>query len=72
MIFIFHNTYYFIFDMQLMRKMSIYSPPKMLVENYMVEIAKSFNVEFTPDPMAMLVSSKIENRLPVFLEHKSH
>ena len=39
-----------------MRKMSIYSPPKMLVENYMVEIAKSFNVEFTPDPIALLVS----------------
>ena len=44
------------FTVQLMRKMSIYSPPKMLVENYMVEIAKSFNVEFTPDPIALLVS----------------
>lgn len=43
-------------SVQLMRKMSIYSPPKMLVENYMVEIAKSFNVEFTPDPIALLVS----------------
>jgi len=39
---------------KLMRKMSIYSPPKMLIENYMVEIAKSFNVEFTPDPLALL------------------
>ena len=36
--------------------MSIYSPPKMLIENYMVEIAKSFNVDFEPDPLLLLVS----------------
>ena len=39
-----------------MHKMSIYSPPKALIENYMVEIAKSFNVDFLPDPLVMLVS----------------
>ncbi|XP_067932339.1 IST1 homolog isoform X2 [Watersipora subatra] len=39
---------------KLMRKLSIYSPPKMLVENYMVEIAKSFNVAFQPDPLLLL------------------
>lgn len=41
-----------------MRKMSIYSPPKMLIENYMMEIAKSFNVDFQPDPLALLVCIK--------------
>ncbi|CAH1779435.1 unnamed protein product [Owenia fusiformis] len=42
-----------------MRKMSIHAPPKMLIESYMCEIAKSYNVPFEPDPSAMTDNSAI-------------
>ena len=31
-------------------------PPKILVERYLVEIAKNYNVPFEPDPEVMMVS----------------
>ena len=31
-------------------------PPKILIENYMIEIAKAFNVPFVPDASIMAVS----------------
>ena len=38
---------------QVMHKLSVQAPPKALVERYMVEIAKSYNVPFEPDPCTM-------------------
>lgn len=36
-----------------MHKLSVQAPPKALVERYMVEIAKTYNVPFEPDPTVM-------------------
>nr|CAI5866609.1 unnamed protein product [Callosobruchus analis] len=38
---------------KLKHKMSIQSPPKVLVEKYVIEIAKSFNIDYEPDPQIM-------------------
>lgn len=38
-----------------MHRMNVSAPPKRLVENYMVEIAKTYNVPFEPDPLVMMV-----------------
>lgn len=38
---------------KLKHKLSIQSPPKLLVEKYMIEIAKCFNVPYEPDPQVM-------------------
>ncbi|XP_019755387.2 IST1 homolog isoform X1 [Dendroctonus ponderosae] len=37
----------------LKHKLSIQSPPKLLVEKYVIEIAKVFNIAYTPDPQVM-------------------
>ena len=36
--------------------MAVTSPPKKLIEQYMVEIARTFDVPFTPDESALMVS----------------
>lgn len=38
---------------KLKHKMSVQSPSKLLVENYLIEIAKNYNVEYEPDPQVM-------------------
>lgn len=38
---------------KLKHKMSIQSPPKILVEKYVIEIAKSYNIPYEPDPQVM-------------------
>ena len=38
---------------KLKHKMSVQAPPKLLVEKYLIEIAKNYNIEFTPDPQVM-------------------
>lgn len=38
---------------KLKHKMSIQSPSKLLVEKYLIEIAKNYNVEYEPDPQVM-------------------
>lgn len=38
---------------KLKHKMSVHSPPKILVEKYLIEIAKNYNVEYTPDEQVM-------------------
>ena len=35
---------------KVMHKLSVQAPPKVLVENYLVEIARTYNVAYTPDP----------------------
>ncbi|XP_029042139.1 IST1 homolog [Osmia bicornis bicornis] len=38
---------------KLKHKMSVQSPSKVLVEKYLIEIAKNYNVEYEPDPQVM-------------------
>jgi vacuolar protein sorting-associated protein IST1 len=38
---------------KLKHKMSVQSPSKLLVEKYLIEIAKIYNVEYEPDPQTM-------------------
>lgn len=38
---------------KLKHKMSVQSPSRLLVEKYLVEIAKNYNVEYEPDPQVM-------------------
>lgn len=38
---------------KLKHKMSVHSPPKILVEKYLIEIAKNYNVEYEPDEQVM-------------------
>ncbi|XP_058799784.1 IST1 homolog [Phymastichus coffea] len=38
---------------KLKHKMSVQSPSKLLVEKYLIEIAKNYNVEYEPDPQIM-------------------
>lgn len=41
------------------RKLGVEPPPKILVENYLIEIAKNFNINYEPDKTVMLVSDYI-------------
>ncbi|VDM50258.1 unnamed protein product, partial [Toxocara canis] len=38
---------------KLIAKLSVQAPPKLLVERYLIEIAKSAGIPFTPDPNVM-------------------
>ncbi|NXG79502.1 IST1 protein, partial [Baryphthengus martii] len=38
---------------QLMHKLSVEAPPKILVERYLIEIAKNYNVPYEPDSVVM-------------------
>ena len=35
---------------KLMHKLSVQAPPKILVEKYLIEIARNYNVAYEPDP----------------------
>lgn len=39
---------------KVVHRMNVAAPPKRLVENYMAEIAKTYNVPFEPDPLVMM------------------
>lgn len=38
---------------KLIHKLSVQAPPKLLVEKYLIEIAKNYNVYYEPDPSVM-------------------
>ncbi|XP_063699540.1 IST1 homolog isoform X2 [Culicoides brevitarsis] len=38
---------------KLVHKLAIQAPPKLLVEKYLIEIAKVYNIEYEPDPQVM-------------------
>jgi len=38
---------------KVMHKLGVQAPPKILIERYMIEISKSYNVPFEPDPSVM-------------------
>lgn len=43
-----------VFYLQLMHKLSVEAPPKILVERYLIEIAKNYNVPYEPDSVVMV------------------
>ena len=51
------NDYEAKINEKLLHKLGVEAPPKQLVEMYMEEIAKSYNVPFTPDPSVMSVDA---------------
>ena len=51
------NDYEAKINEKLLHKLGVEAPPKQLVEMYMEEIAKSYNVPFTPDPGVMSVDA---------------
>ena len=44
---------------KVLKRLGIEAPPKILVENYLIEIAKNFNVPYEPDQSVMLVSTDL-------------
>lgn len=40
-----------------MHKLSVEAPPKILVERYLIEIAKNYNVPYEPDAMVRVSTS---------------
>lgn len=38
---------------KLMHKLELQAPPKLLVEKYLIEIAKNYNIEYEADPQIM-------------------
>jgi vacuolar protein sorting-associated protein IST1 len=53
-------------------KLGVQAPPKILIERYMIEIAKTYNVPFEPDPSVMAQDEifAAENLLIEFDEKK--
>lgn len=45
---------------QLMHKLSVEAPPKILVERYLIEIAKNYNVPYEPDSVVMVSGAELE------------
>lgn len=43
---------------KLMHKLTLQAPPKLLVENYLIAIAKNYNIEYEPDPQVMQEASQ--------------
>lgn len=41
---------------KLMHKLQLQAPPKLLVEKYLIEIAKNYNIEYEPDPQVINTS----------------
>jgi hypothetical protein len=41
-----------------MHKLSVEAPPKILVERYLIEIAKNYNVPYEPDSVVMVSLSQ--------------
>ncbi|XP_046642108.1 IST1 homolog isoform X2 [Daphnia pulicaria] len=48
---------------KLMHKLSVQAPPKILVEKYLIEIAKNYNVFYEPDPQIMREAAAAEEAL---------
>lgn len=40
---------------KLMQKMSVQEPPRILVERYLIEIAKNYNVDYEPDEKVLMM-----------------
>lgn len=44
-----------------MHKLSVEAPPKILVERYLIEIAKNYNVPYEPDSVVMVSLELFQN-----------
>lgn len=51
------SFFLFPFPLKLMHKLSVEAPPKILVERYLIEIAKNYNVPYEPDAMVRVRTS---------------
>lgn len=49
--------------LQLMHKLSVEAPPKILVERYLIEIAKNYNVPYEPDSVVMVSEAPVSLEL---------
>lgn len=47
-----------------MHKLSVEAPPKILVERYLIEIAKNYNVPYEPDSVVMVSEAPASLELP--------
>lgn len=52
---------------KLKQKLSIQSPPKILVEKYVIEIAHAFNIPYEPDPQVMSTDTGINWMSPIII-----
>lgn len=48
-----------------MHKLSVEAPPKILVERYLIEIAKNYNVPYEPDAMVRVCCYFLLNTFPL-------
>lgn len=48
---------------QLMHKLSVEAPPKILVERYLIEIARNYNVPYEPDAVVQVSSTGAETSI---------
>ena len=49
--------------------MGFEAPPKLLVEQYLIEIAKNYNIKYTPDDSVMLKSGHMTEELIQLRDH---
>lgn len=56
---------------KLLHKLSVLTPPKLLVEQYMVEIAKSHNIKFLPDANVMM-SEQAANAEALLIDYQQN
>lgn len=45
--------------MKVIHRLGIEAPKKSLVENYLIEIARNYHVDYEPDPAALMVSASL-------------
>jgi vacuolar protein sorting-associated protein IST1 len=57
---------------KLQHKMSIQAPPKLLVEKYLIEIAKIYNIDYEPDQSIMQSDTRPEGFLIDFNNDKNN
>jgi vacuolar protein sorting-associated protein IST1 len=57
---------------KLQHKMSIQAPPKLLVEKYLIEIAKIYNIDYEPDQSIMQSGTRPEGFLIDFNNDKNN
>lgn len=46
--------------LQVIHRLGAEAPKKSLVENYLIEIARNYKIEYEPDPTMFLVSGAVE------------
>ena len=52
---------------KLKHRLGVESPTKLLVEKYLIEIAKNFNVEYEPDEKVIYLFILLKNKLKLYI-----